>query len=140
MKQAWGMTEVTCSIMGWDPRKTSTSNAVGELHANCEAKVMAEDEMTELADGECGEIWIRGPNVMRGYWRNEPATRDVLTSDGWLRSGDIGYVDEQGLFYIVDRKKELIKVKGNQVAPAELEALLLEHPLVADAAVIGVIL
>lgn len=78
---------------------------------------------------------------MKGYWRNEPASREVFVDgpDGrWMRTGDVAYIDPNGCFYIVDRIKELIKVKGNQVAPAELEALLLEHPQLADAAVIGV--
>jgi 4-coumarate--CoA ligase len=78
---------------------------------------------------------------MKGYWRNERATREVFVDgpDGrWMRTGDVAYIDPKGYFYIVDRLKELIKVKGNQVAPAELEALLLEHPQLADAAVIGV--
>jgi len=74
---------------------------------------------------------------MKGYWGNPKATAETLTPDGWLKTGDIAYVDDAGKFFIVDRKKELIKVKGNQVAPAELEALLLEHPAVADVAVIG---
>lgn len=74
---------------------------------------------------------------MKGYWHNPKATSETLTSDGWLKTGDIAYVDDTGNFFIVDRKKELIKVKGNQVAPAELEALLLEHPAVQDVAVIG---
>ena len=71
------------------------------------------------------------------YWKNPKATEETLTEDGWLKTGDIAYVDQEGCFFIVDRKKELIKVKGNQVAPAELEALLLEHPAIADVAVIG---
>lgn len=71
------------------------------------------------------------------YWKNPKATAETLTPDGWLKTGDIAYVSESGHFFIVDRKKELIKVKGNQVAPAELEALLLEHPAIADVAVIG---
>jgi 4-coumarate--CoA ligase len=78
---------------------------------------------------------------MKGYWRNESATNEIFVDgpDGrWMRTGDIAYVNQHGWFYIVDRMKELIKVKGNQVAPAELEALLLEHPQVADAAVVGV--
>jgi 4-coumarate--CoA ligase len=77
---------------------------------------------------------------MKGYWRNRQATAEVLTPDGWLKTGDIGYVDEQGKVYIVDRKKELIKVRGNQVAPAELEAVLLKHPNIIDAAVVGVMM
>ncbi|KAK5673902.1 hypothetical protein LTS12_029666 [Elasticomyces elasticus] len=75
---------------------------------------------------------------MKGYWRNPKATQETKTEDGWLRTGDIAYIDDNGKFYIVDRIKELIKVKGNQVAPAELEAVLLDHPAIADAAVIGV--
>lgn len=101
---------------------------------------MSEDGTTEItARGPTavGELWCRGPNVMKGYWRNPKATAQTLTPDGWLKTGDVAYVDENGMFFIVDRIKELIKVKGNQVAPAELEALLLEHPGIADAAVIG---
>ena len=78
---------------------------------------------------------------MKGYWRNERATKEIFVDgpDGrWMRTGDIAYVDKQGRFFIVDRMKELIKVKGNQVAPAELEAILLEHPQITDAAVVGV--
>lgn len=76
---------------------------------------------------------------MKGYWNNEKATKGTFSPDGqWLRSGDIAYVDEDGCFFIVDRMKELIKVKGNQVAPAELEALIIDHPAIQDVAVIGV--
>ncbi|EFR01406.1 4-coumarate-CoA ligase 1 [Nannizzia gypsea CBS 118893] len=138
VRQGWGMTETTCSILGWDPNERGTSSSVGELNANCEGKVMAEDGVTELDRNQRGEIWVRGPNVMKGYWNKPDATRETLTEDGWLKTGDIGYVTEQGKFFIVDRKKELIKVRGNQVAPAELEGVLLDHPSVADAAVIGI--
>ncbi|EPS25210.1 hypothetical protein PDE_00142 [Penicillium oxalicum 114-2] len=139
IKQGWGMTEATCSILGWDPRETSTSASVGELNANCEAKIMADDGVTEITErNKRGELWVRGQNVMKGYWRNSKATKETKTEDGWLRTGDVTYVDDDGKFHVVDRMKELIKVKGNQVAPAELEALLLEHPAVADVAVIGV--
>lgn len=126
--------------MGWEYDAISLSAAVGEPIANCEAKIMSEDgtsEITGRGPSAVGELWCRGPNVMKGYWRNPKATAETLTSDGWLKTGDIAYVDENDKFFIVDRKKELIKVKGNQVAPAELEALLLEHPGIADAAVIG---
>ena len=111
---------------------------MGVLPANCEARIMNDDGTAEVAPGERGELWIRAPNVMKGYWRNPEASRRTLTDDGWLKTGDVCYVDKGQNFFIVDRKKELIKVKGNQVAPAELEALLLEHPQVGDAAVIGV--
>jgi 4-coumarate--CoA ligase len=127
-------------LLGWDPNQVSFSQAVGEPNANCEAKIMTEDgtsEVTARGPSAVGELWVYGPNVMKGYWRNEKATAETLTPDGWLKTGDIAYVDDEGRFFIVDRKKELIKVKGNQVAPAELEALLLEHPGIADAAVIG---
>ncbi|KAJ5676956.1 uncharacterized protein N7477_002589 [Penicillium maclennaniae] len=138
VKQGWGMTEATCSILGWNPTEKSYSASVGELNANCEAKIMAEDGVTEIMErNQRGELWVRAQNVMKGYWRNPQATQETKTADGWLRTGDIAYVDDQGKFHVVDRMKELIKVKGNQVAPAELEALLLEHPAIADVAVIG---
>lgn len=128
-------------MLGWDPNQKATSNAVGELNANCEAMIISEDDKSEITTrgpDSRGELWVRGPNVMKRYWRNPKATAETKTSDGWLKTGDVAYVDEDGKFFIVDRMKELIKVKGNQVAPAELEALLLNHPAVADAAVIGV--
>lgn len=137
-------------MLGWDPTQYSESFAVGEPNANCEAKIMAvhEDsegqqsfsEITERGPEHRGELWCRGPNVMKGYWRNEQATRNTFSPDNerWLRTGDVAYVDKHGHFFIVDRIKELIKVKGNQVAPAELEALILDHKHVADVAVIGI--
>lgn len=89
-------------------------------------------------DAERGELWVRGPQVMTGYLGNESATRHTIDADGWLHTGDIAEVDEDGYFTIVDRLKELIKYKGFQVPPAELEAILITHPAVADCAVIGV--
>ncbi|KAF5507393.1 4-coumarate--CoA ligase-like 7 [Colletotrichum aenigma] len=145
VRQGWGMTEVTCTAMTWDPSRLVRSSSVGELMPNYMAKLVDESgkEMTEPKVP--GELLVTGPTVMRGYWRNPKATQETIDIDSegnrWLRTGDIAYVDEfktGGLFYIVDRKKELIKVKGNQVAPAELEALLLERPDIADVAVIGV--
>ena len=82
-------------------------------------------------------MWVRGPQVMKGYLNNESATKDTIDDDGWLHTGDIGHIDADGHLFIVDRLKELIKYKGFQVPPAELEALLLTHPQIADAAVIG---
>ena len=84
-----------------------------------------------------GEVWVRGPQVMKGYLNNESATKNTIDDDGWLHTGDIGHIDADGHLFIVDRLKELIKYKGFQVPPAELEALLLTHPQIADAAVIG---
>jgi 4-coumarate--CoA ligase len=130
----------TCSVLAWHPREISHSFSVGEPSANCEIKLVDSSEaVAEITDrNTSGEIWVRAPNVMKGYWHNPQATAEVLTPDGWLKTGDIGYVDQEGKVYIIDRKKELIKVRGNQVAPAELEAVLLNHPNIIDAAVVGV--
>ena len=85
-----------------------------------------------------GELWFKGPNVMAGYLGNENATRETVDKDGFLHTGDVARVDATGCIYIVDRLKELIKYKGHQVPPAEIRAVLLTHPAIADAAVIGV--
>jgi acyl-CoA synthetase (AMP-forming)/AMP-acid ligase II len=90
----------------------------------------------DVGPAEDGEIWIRGPQVMRGYLNNPEATAETIDEDGWLHTGDIGHADEDGYFVIVDRLKELIKYRGYQVPPAELEAVLVGHPAIADAAVI----
>ena len=92
----------------------------------------------DVGIGEPGEIWIRGPQRMKGYFGRQEETDTLIDADGWLHTGDIGTVDENGWWHVVDRVKELIKYKGYQVAPAELEAVLLASPDVADAAVIGV--
>ncbi|KAI9642562.1 hypothetical protein NHQ30_009367 [Ciborinia camelliae] len=142
LTQGWGMTEATCSVLGCDPRLDPLPNSVGELNANCHAKIVDPETLEEVKQGERGEIWVRAPNIMKGYWQKPAATQETIVNDSdgrWLRTGDIAYVDSHNHFYIVDRMKELIKVKGNQVAPAELEALLLEHPGILDAAVIGVV-
>jgi len=105
---------------------------------NTEQKIVdIETGEHELPPGEDGEIIIHGPQVMRGYWKAPEETANALRN-GWLYTGDIGHVDADGYTYIVDRKKEMIKYKGFGVAPAELEALLMEHPAVLDSAVIGV--
>jgi acyl-CoA synthetase (AMP-forming)/AMP-acid ligase II len=139
VKQGWGMTEATCALTTFAPDRFSSSFSVGELLANCEAKIVLDEEgKVEAPQGERGEVWARAPNIMKGYWNKPEATKATITKDGWLRTGDIAYVDKDGHFFIVDRMKELIKVKGLQVAPAELEALLLDHADVQDAAVVGV--
>ena len=88
--------------------------------------------------GETGELWIRGPQVMKGYLNNPEATEHAIDADGWFHSGDVARLDEDGSLWIVDRIKELIKYKGYQIAPAELEALLLTHTSITDAAVIPI--
>jgi 4-coumarate--CoA ligase len=111
--------------------------SVGVTAPNTETRVVDPLTGDDIDDGTDGEIWVRGPQVMKGYLNNDEATAATITDDGWLRTGDIGHVDEEGHVFVVDRLKELIKYKGFQVPPAELEALLLTHPAVADAAVIG---
>lgn len=92
----------------------------------------------EVPIGKVGELWIKGPNVFVGYLNNPEATKNALTPDGYFKTGDVGYQDSDGNFYITDRVKELIKYKGFQVAPAELEGLLASNPIIDDVAVIGV--
>jgi acyl-CoA synthetase (AMP-forming)/AMP-acid ligase II len=94
--------------------------------------------LRDVAEGEPGELWVRGPQVMAGYLDDPAATAATLLEDGWLRTGDIVRVDGSGCFWVIDRLKEMIKYKGYQVAPAELEALLLTHPGIRDAAVVGI--
>jgi acyl-CoA synthetase (AMP-forming)/AMP-acid ligase II len=133
--QGYGMTE-TSAVANVSPANRVKSTSVGPPIPDTVEKVVSLDDDRELAPGETGEILIHGPQIMRGYWNRPEETADTLTQDGWLRTGDIGQFDEEGYVYVVDRKKELIKYKGYQVPPAELEALLMEHPAVADAAVI----
>jgi acyl-CoA synthetase (AMP-forming)/AMP-acid ligase II len=137
VNQGYGMTEAS-PITHVTPPSAPREGASGVCIRNTEAMVVDITTGRPLGPGEQGEIWVRGPQVMQGYLNNPAATAATLTPDGWLRTGDIGYADADGYFYIVDRLKELIKYKGYQVAPAELEALLLTHPAVADAAVIGI--
>ena len=118
-----------------DPAKNKPGS-VGQLLPNTEARVVDVESGQDVGPNEDGEIWIRGPQVMRGYLNNPEATAATIDPEGWLHSGDIGHADEDGYFTIVDRLKELIKYKGYQVPPAELEAVLVGHPAIADAAVI----
>lgn len=111
---------------------------VGPPVPNTESKIVMVETGLECEPRQLGEICVRGPQVMRGYLHSPEATAATIDRDGWLHTGDLGYADEQGCFFIVDRLKDVIKVKGLQVAPAELEAVLLTHPAIADAAVIGV--
>ena len=136
--QGYGLTE-TSPVTHAVPveREENRPGSIGPPIPSTECKVADLLDGHDLGPGEDGEVWIRGPQVMQGYLGDEEATAATLDEDGWLHTGDIGHADEDGWFYLVDRLKELIKVKGFQVAPAELEALLLEHPAVADAAVVG---
>ena len=136
--QGYGLTETSpvtnLDFVEPDRRRTGS---IGPAVSDTDEKIVdPEDASKELSPGEVGELLIRGPQVMKGYWRNPDATAETL-KDGWLYTGDMARMDPDGYVYVVDRKKELIKYKGFQVAPAEMEALLLEHPNVADAAVVG---
>lgn len=134
--QGYGMTELS-PVSHVTPPGLGRKGASGLTIPNTETRIVDPVTLADLPKGQDGEIWVRGPQVMKGYLNNPEATAATITQDGWLRTGDIGHVDEDGYLYITDRLKELIKVKGFQVAPAELEALLLAHPAIADVAVIG---
>ncbi len=135
--QGYGMTELSPTSHrtppgGWKP------GSVGVTTPNTETMIVDPASGDSLGVNEDGEIWVRGPQVMCGYLNNPSATADTIDAEGWLHTGDIGHIDEDGHLFVVDRLKELVKYKGFQVAPAELEAILLTHPAVADAAVVGV--
>lgn len=136
--QAYGLTETSPSANSdFAEPELRRIGSVGPPVPDTEEKVVdLETGETELLAGEVGELIIRGPQVMKGYWNEPQATAETLRN-GWLYTGDIARMDEDGYVYIVDRKKEMIKYKAFQVAPAELEAVLLEHPDIADAAVVG---
>jgi len=137
VRQGYGMTEtspVTHSSPA--PPLDIKFGSVGVLAPNTECKIIDLENGAALGPGQKGEVCVRGPQIMKGYLNNPEATAQTIDAEGWLHTGDIGYADEDGHFFIVDRAKELIKYKGLQVAPAELEAVLLTHPAVADAAVI----
>ncbi|HEX5689822.1 MAG TPA: AMP-binding protein, partial [Roseiflexaceae bacterium] len=138
VSQAYGMTEVSgASHLGPTiPEKIKPASA-GRVIPNSECKVVDVVSGETLPPHQNGEIMVRGPIVMKGYLNRPDATAATIDEDGWLHTGDIGYADEDGDFYIVDRVKELIKYKAMQVAPAELEAVILGHPAIADACVIG---
>ena len=135
--QGYGLTETSPVTHATQPGK-ARSGSIGFVISNTEVRVVDPETGVDLGVGDEGEIWIKGPQVMLGYLNNPEATHSTIDVDGWLHTGDLGRVDEDGYWYITDRLKELIKYKGFQVAPAELEALLLTHPSVADSAVITV--
>ena len=136
VRQAYGLTE-TSPATHINPRtRTLKVASVGTALPSTEYRIVDLTTMNDAPQGELGEVWIRGPQVMKGYLNNPEATRAMIDDEGWLHSGDIGRADEDGYLYVVDRVKELIKYKGLQVAPAELEAVVQSHSAVADVAVI----
>ncbi len=135
--QGYGLTEAgpVVSAPSRDPAE-ARPGSIGKVLASTEIRIVDPQTGRQLGAGEDGEIQVRGPQVMRGYLNDAEATANTLEPDGWLHTGDIGHADGEGYLYAVDRLKELIKYRGYQVPPAELEALLLQHPSVADVAVI----
>ena len=137
--QGYGMTELSpVSHCMPDDRPDLDLNSSGFAVPNVVCKLVDPATGEEVGPGGRGELWVKGPNVMSGYLNNPEATAITLDEDGYLHTGDVAEVTDEGVFSIVDRVKELIKVKGFQVAPAELEAVLRSHPGIADAAVVGV--
>ena len=134
--QGYGMTELS-PVSHATPAGQGKPGSVGVTVPNTECRVVDIDGNDQGVGGE-GELWVRGPQVMKGYLNNDEATAATIDKDGWLHTGDVGRFDEDGHLFIVDRVKELIKFKGFQVAPAELEALVVTHAAVADVAVIGI--
>jgi long-chain acyl-CoA synthetase len=137
LRQGYGLTEaspvVTSSVFDGAPKPHS----IGVPLPGVEVRLV-DDEGEDALVGDSGEIWVRGPNVFKGYWHNDDASARALTADGWLRTGDVAVADDAGFLSIVDRAKDLIIVSGFNVFPAEVEDALLEHPDVAEVAVVGV--
>ena len=134
--QGFGMTELS-PVSHLTPPGMFKPGSCGVTAPNTQSRIIDPETGADLGVDASGELLVRGPQVMIGYLNNPEATESTIDADGWLRTGDIGYIDSDGHLFIVDRLKELIKYNGFQVPPAELEALLLTHPAVADAAVVG---
>jgi acyl-CoA synthetase (AMP-forming)/AMP-acid ligase II len=137
IRQGYGMTEASPATH-YTVAGSERCGTVGLLMPSTECRIIDPGTGKDAPTGERGEVWVRGPQVMKGYLNNPEATASTVDAEGWLHTGDIGIVDADGYLTVVDRLKELIKVKGFQVAPAELESLLLKHPKIADVAVIPI--
>jgi acyl-CoA synthetase (AMP-forming)/AMP-acid ligase II len=142
--QAYGLTETSGGVVLLYPEDHDPAGplahrlrAAGRPMPGVELRIAAADG-TALPTGEIGEVWIRSPSTMIGYWDRPEATVEAITPDGWFRSGDAGRLDADGYLYIEDRVKDMIITGGENVFPAEIESVLMGHPAVADAAVIGV--
>jgi acyl-CoA synthetase (AMP-forming)/AMP-acid ligase II len=136
--QCYGMTEACPTHI--NPPTGWRDGSVGLPLPDVEQRIVDLETGRDLPPGGTGELLVRGPQVMRGYWKQPEATAEAFVAGGWVRTGDIARVDADGFLWVVDRAKEMIKYKGYQVAPAELEAVLLEHPAVLDAAVVPTVL
>lgn len=133
--QPYGLSEGTAAT-NINPLHRIKRGTVGPPLPDTEQRLVDIETGQDVPVGGQGEVWVRGPQVMRGYWRRPEATAECLLPDGWLRTGDLGRFDEDGYLILVDRLKEMIRYKGHQVAPSDLEAVLLTHPAIADVAVI----
>lgn len=136
IRQGYGLTELTLAATLL-PSHIKKSGSVGVLVPGLECKVIDPETQKMLGPHQPGELLFRGALIMKGYVRNKAATAAVIDEEKWLHSGDIGYYDNEGYFFIVDRLKELIKYKGFQVPPAEIEGILFTHPEVLDCGVVG---
>ena len=135
--EGYGLSETSPVASFNHPDRERKPGSIGTPIEGVEMKVV-DDEGNDVDQGEVGEIVIRGHNVMKGYWNREDATEEVMTEDGWFRSGDMAKIDEDGYFFIVDRKKDMIIRGGYNVYPREIEEVLYEHPAVAECAVVAV--
>ncbi len=143
--QAYGLTETTGAVVNLPPEDHDPDGPNRHRLRSCglpgpgvELRIVDTDGLTDVPVGEVGEIWIRSPQVMKGYWNQPDETAKAITPDGWFRTGDAGYLDADGYLYIHDRVKDMIVSGGENVYPAEVENVLMAHPAVADVAVIGV--
>jgi acyl-CoA synthetase (AMP-forming)/AMP-acid ligase II len=135
-RQGWGLTETGAVATSPDRARPVAPGSVGRPMPSTAVRVVDPDTGADLGPGERGELWLRGPQVMAGYLGRPDATAAMVDADGWLRTGDLGVVDDDGQVFVVDRLKELIKVSAHHVPPAELEALIATHPAIADVAVV----
>jgi long-chain acyl-CoA synthetase len=137
--EGYGLTEAS-PVTHCNPlpnRGLRKAGSIGVPLPDVETRIVHPERHSDLPFGQQGELWVRGPNVMSGYWNMPAETENALTSDGWLRTGDIARMDEDGFFYLVDRLKDIIIVSGLNVVPREVEDVLYEHPAVREAAVVG---
>nr|XP_039272181.1 4-coumarate--CoA ligase 1-like isoform X3 [Styela clava] len=136
MRPEYGLTEFY--FIAYHFGDESLFDGVGKIVPNTKVKIIDQLTGKELSENKTGEILAQGPQVMKGYMGNPDATARTITKDGWMHTGDIGYIDNDGILYIIDRLKEVIKYKSIQVSPAELESVILKHPKVMDVGVIGI--
>ena len=134
--EGYGLTECSPLVTCCPLQQSGYDGSIGAI-VNTEVRVVSDQQMP-LAQGEIGELQVRGPQVMKGYWRRPLETKKVLSEDGWLSTGDIGYQSQDGHFFIVDRKKDMILVSGFNVFPNEIEEVVTAHPLIVEAAAIGI--